>query len=103
MLFAFALSSSLALAADPVLAGGEDPRITLTRASAAAERPDTELRVLTFPELAGMHPAVVEGGGQVLADTASYPSARARCGAILEVVGGTYSKRTGACNQSEAR
>lgn len=64
-LLATLLLGGSALAADPVISSGGDPRITLTRAAAASERPDTELRVVTFSDLASMHPAVIEGGGQV--------------------------------------
>ena len=65
MLLPLLLSQSLALAADPVVAAGDDPRVTLTRAAAATGRPAEELRAVTFPELASVHPAVIEGGGLV--------------------------------------
>lgn len=54
-----------AAAAIPVVSSGEDPRLVLTRAAAATERPPAELRAVTFPELAAGTPAVVEGGGTV--------------------------------------
>ncbi len=52
-------------AVDPVLHAGEDSRLLLARAAAAADRDSAELTAYTFLELGLGKPAVLLGGGRV--------------------------------------